>query len=97
MRAIPINGAAFVYSWLHCAKMAEQIWVLFAMKTHGGLGKIVLDGEILIPPWGGEKRRGERDLIQPLPNYFGHSSTLSDKNTQSAIYCITQNSLSRAN
>jgi len=49
---------------LHCAKMAEQIKILFGVNTLGGPRNIVLDGHP-DPP----KAKG--DSMQPLPDYFG--------------------------
>jgi len=50
------------FTWLHCANTAEWIVVLLGLETLSDLRNIVLDVSPDFPT----------DLMQPLPNYFGH-------------------------
>jgi len=54
------------FTRLRSTQMAERIEIVFGVKTHGGPGNIVLNGD-LDPP-----RRGECEAhsMQSLPNYY---------------------------
>jgi len=49
------------FTWLRCAKTAEQIEILFGVRTLGAHGW----GSWISPRWGGVHS------MQPLPNHFG--------------------------